>query len=696
MTIQKTAVSYGKIKMLGWGGGLVTMLTIWGVFVAQECTAAVVGESAPPVYTAPDPLDMWWTFGAHEPYTMYRRMGVRSTGGIHGNCHWLPEWFKWWDSEKCPKLMEELGLNWLLCRFYKGMGWEEEKKDFPNVKRFVENCHKHGVKAVAYVQFSTIYPETMKREIPNLEEWAARRSDGQIYYYSRYFRWEPCFNEPAFEEYLKKVIRIALTEGGFDGIFFDNAYMKPCFCSRCQKLFQKHLMTIRNPADRFGFDSLDYFGMPEYAALPWGEVREPLLQEFNVWRTKRMTALFKRFYDYAHSVKRDCVVAANICPYRAPNTAGNKSVDMTELPKCFDLVMGQANMYPHLEGDVIVNRVRDLKYAREFPATYFASCDGAAGDSQNEIEETYLLPMVEDVVFGGVPADRTIMAPYADPDGGFINRQRLARRRPQLAAFQKFVKTNRALFAAKDWMPVRLLVSGPSMLHSQLSHESLLAAEGAALRGHVPFGYSISTEANPLPHAEDAAVIVVANQTCLSDAQVAALVSYAKKGGRLVCTGESGRYDEWNRQRHTNPLKTAVAKLPNVAWRDEADSAKMKYLTHIKYAIYRPVEGAAPFLADLAKTGWKPSVEVVAAPETVFAQFKVAGTDVASVHFVNYEFLHPVKGVRLRLPAGKKPVFFAPLDDPAATDPPREVSPGVWELPPFVKYAYCTINSKGG
>lgn len=56
--MQKTAVSHGKIKMLGWGGGLVTMLTIWGVFVAQECTAAVVGESAPPAYTAPDPLDM--------------------------------------------------------------------------------------------------------------------------------------------------------------------------------------------------------------------------------------------------------------------------------------------------------------------------------------------------------------------------------------------------------------------------------------------------------------------------------------------------------------------------------------------------------------------------------------------------------------------------------------------------------------
>ncbi len=402
--MQKTAVSYGKIKMLRWGVGLVAVLSVLGGFAAQECANAAVDKSTCVAYTAPDPLGMWWTFGAHEPYTMYRRMGVRSTGGIHGNCYWLPEWFKWWDSEECPELMEELGLNWLLCRFYKGMGWEEEKKDFPNVKRFVENCHKHGVKAVAYVQFSTVYPETMKREIPDLEKWTARRSDGRIYYYSRYFRWEPCFNEPAFEEYLRKVIRIALVEGGFDGVFFDNAYMKPCFCNRCQKLFHEHLMTIKNPADRFGFDSLEHFGMPEYTALPWGEVREPLLQEFNVWRTKRMTALFKRFYDYAHAVRRDCIVAANICPYRAPNTAGNKSVDMTEFPKCFDLVMGQADMSPHLEGDVIVNRVRDLKYAREFAATYFASCDGAAGDSQNEIEETYLLPMVEDVVFGGAGA----------------------------------------------------------------------------------------------------------------------------------------------------------------------------------------------------------------------------------------------------------------------------------------------------
>jgi len=653
------------------------------------------GVRADVAYTAPDPLDMRWTFGAHEPYTMYRRMGVRSTGGIHGNCYWLPDWFKWWDSEDCPRLMESLGLNWLLCRFYKGMGWEEEKKDFPNVKRFVENCHKHGVKAVAYIQFSTIYPETMKREIPNLEDWAARRANGTIYYYSRYFRWEPCFNEPKFEEYLKKIIRIALEEGKFDGIFFDNAYMKPCFCNRCKALFHAHLQTIPNPADRFGFDSLSAFGMPEYEKLPWGEVREPLLQEFNLWRTKRMTALYKRFYSYAHSIRPDCVVAANICPYRAPNTVGNKSVDMTEFPKCFDLVMGQVNNCPHVEEDnVIVSRVRDLKYAREYAATYFASCDGAAGDNANEIEDSYLLPLIEDLVFGGVPADRTIMAPYPEKPE-YVNHTRLERRRPMLAAFNAFAKANRHLFAAKDWMPVRFLVSGHAMMHSQLSFDSLMASEEAALRGHVPFGYSVSTDENPLPHANDAAVIVVANQTCLSDGQIAALVEYAKKGGRLVCTGESGRYDEWNRQRFSNPLKDAVAELSNVTWRDEPDVAKDKRMTHIQYALYPPEKGVQPMLDDLAKVGFKPQVEVLSAPETVFAQYKQdAAGNVCSVHLVNYVFRKPVKGVRIRIPVGEAPVFTAPFDGAQFGGTPREVAPGIWELPAFSKYAYCTFRPK--
>ena len=39
-----------------------------------------------------DPVTTRWTFGAHEPYTMYRRVGNHCTGGIDGNALWVKDW----------------------------------------------------------------------------------------------------------------------------------------------------------------------------------------------------------------------------------------------------------------------------------------------------------------------------------------------------------------------------------------------------------------------------------------------------------------------------------------------------------------------------------------------------------------------------------------------------------------------------
>ena len=64
-----------------------------------------------------DSLTTRWTFGAHEPITMYRRKGVRTTGGIEGSSKWVASWLDWFDTES-PELMKELGLNWCHCRFY--------------------------------------------------------------------------------------------------------------------------------------------------------------------------------------------------------------------------------------------------------------------------------------------------------------------------------------------------------------------------------------------------------------------------------------------------------------------------------------------------------------------------------------------------------------------------------------------------
>ena len=253
-----------------------------------------------------DPLTTRWTFGAHEPYSMYRRMGKKSTGGIEGSAKWVKDWLDWWDA-KAPETMHVLGLNGLHSRFYKGMGWEVEKDDFPNVQKFVRNCHAHGVKALAYVQFCTLYPEFMRREIPAIDDWATVDWQGNKNLWGgQYFRWTPCLNCREWEEYIKRMCTIALTDGGFDGIMFDNVFDYPCYCARCEKTFREHLARI--PEDervrRFGFADVSFALLPrmERSRMSHLEAKDPIFQAWALWRCETIAS---GFTDLMCARKRD-------------------------------------------------------------------------------------------------------------------------------------------------------------------------------------------------------------------------------------------------------------------------------------------------------------------------------------------------------------------------------------------------------
>jgi hypothetical protein len=73
------------------------------VSLAGVCAPARGAE--PVASKAPiGPLDCRWTFGNHEPISMYRRTGGFSTGGIEGGALWLRQWHQWFDSEACPQV----------------------------------------------------------------------------------------------------------------------------------------------------------------------------------------------------------------------------------------------------------------------------------------------------------------------------------------------------------------------------------------------------------------------------------------------------------------------------------------------------------------------------------------------------------------------------------------------------------------
>lgn len=640
------------------------------------------------------PLDMRWTFGAHEPYAMYRRIGRRTTGGIDGNARWVKPWLDWWD-EHAPEKMEELGLNWLHSRFYKGMGWEIEKKDFPNVKRFVGNCHAHGVKALAYVQFATVYQEMMRREIPEIESWASIALDGEKNTYSAvipgcYYRWLPCFNCREWEDYLKRMCTIALTDGGFDGIMFDNVFGLPCYCQRCERLFHEHLAKIGDPSERFGMDDLSDVAQPRVDVkwLQGSEMRDPVLQEWQLWRSQTIEGVMRRLNTHIKSVKPDALVTGNPSSYRARQMHARRGQDMAALCRHFDLIVMQNGNSPRLnENGTIVNRVRELKFAQDLGQCIVALSDTDARE-RFQTPDGFLLPMVEDVVFGGIPTDRTVMSPAREK--GFVDSAKFAFRKPLHGRFNAFVKSRRETLEAPPLRGVWIFYPARSVYFSEQTHQGIAAAEEILLRNHVPYGYLIARPGEDvrMPPAGD--VVLVPGVTMLSDAEVDALVAYARRGGGLVVTGESGRYDGWNAERFDDELRRRLGGLGgNVVLTDRSDVAGEASLGWT-YSVPVPRDGGRALMADLESVGYRAPVEFRNLPPHVFAEYRMLKGGRIAVHLLNYAPERKVEGVLVDL-RGASGEFSEPLREggrPAAV-------PTDGKLPAFGMYAMLVVGKEG-
>ena len=637
------------------------------------------------------PLDRLWTFGNHEPISMYRRIGRQSTGGIEGGAHWLEDWHRWYDSQRCTATMQQLGLNMLHSRFYKGMGWQFESRDFPNVKRFVQNCHKHGITVLAYIQFSTLYYEVMQSEIPDLGKWAQVDENGRkrTYHGGQYWRWLPCINSPGFEPYLKKVIRIALEEGNFDGVMFDNCQVAACYCPRCTGLFRQHLKQKPDPEARFGIPTVDHVLPPVRSG--YGEAKDPIYQEWTLFRCERLTALFRRLYRFSKSCKPSALVAGNVGCIRRSNMAGNTSLSITDLTDCFDIFVSQSGNEPGLKDGCIINRVREMKLAEALDTPILALSDADAGISQ-EAESKYVLNLMENAVYGGIPTDRTVMR--ADRRE-MVSRRLIEFRGPVLRRFGDMLRSGRASLESPTHAPVQVLYSAESVMFSEEAYRAILSAEEILLRNHVPYGLLPTNAMSDLKVPRDCKIVLVCHQTCLSDGQLAALVRFADRGGRLIVTGESGEYDERYRQRRINPLKSLDGR-DGVIRRPEIDDVRILG-SGWTIKVASPKDAGRRLVEDIASL-WRPAIRIEA-PETVFAEIK-RGPDGFSVHFLNYAPGPVGKGVRMHVRGDAlgpvRCTFAAPMEGRMAKPiPPAAESRGdcTVDVPPFSDYAIVNLRN---
>jgi len=390
-------------------------------------------------------------------------------------------------------------------------------------------------------------------------------------------------------------------------------------------------------------------------------------------------------------VKPDAIVSGNPSPYRCRGAfssgdgmgANSKAQNMPQLAKAFDLIVMQNENFPEtLPDGSIRNRVRDLKFAQDTGMLLCALCDKVEG-LDGYRERNFILPMIEDAVFGGIPTDRTTMYPSREP--GFLRRAVQERRKSIHARFNAWTRASRVALSAPTWHPVKIFYPSRSVYLSEAVHQGIAAAEEVLLRNRMPYGYAV----DPSTETLQADILVVPSVTSLSDADVDVLGRYAEKGGRLVVTGDSGRCDEWNAERFENPLKNRIGALPNVVWRDRPDFIRGASLGWA-YVVPPPKDGGAALMADLAKAGWRPPIVFADLPPHVFAEYRLLLSGALAVHLVNYSPETSVRGARIRLSAGRTATVETPFE--ACSEKRPLDADGV--LPAFAQYALVTVTGE--
>ena len=260
----------------------------------------------------------------------------------------------------------------------------------------------------------------------------------------------------------------------------DNAMASRCRCPRCLKLFREYLKK-QYPPELLGLPDFDYVRFPSEAALfkeTNAEVKDLLMQAaFDFWAESNHAAL-KKICDHVHDNYPGFLVSGNASSPR--RTEGFRCYGMAPgiYRDCFDIVLCQNGNDPHLSGNSLINRIRELMFfaADKIPVNPLSDGDAGNGFSSPAL---LLAQMLECRVWGGITGDRLVMVPDR---GEHLNRKRRQERDPVNQHFMRISAAFRHVFEAEEASIIGCLYSEHAHKWSRSSQLSLLVWEEMLLR----------------------------------------------------------------------------------------------------------------------------------------------------------------------------------------------------------------------
>jgi hypothetical protein len=482
-------------------------------------------------------LNQGITWPTHEPLDFLLRRGDHFDGE--------PDNYQKMCDPDNLKRMAAAGIRYGRIYFYKGFGMEYERANMEQAKRTAAIMHQLGIKVDLYVG-GTMFPETLYHELPEARNWEQRDQNNQwVPYGLQTFRHYACPNEPAYRDYLKKILKYAVEEVHADQISFDNIMLQPepesCHCPRCIQAFHDFLRqrypTTEAVRRRFGLPNVDWIRAPEWDSPTQPDrisvLNDPVLQEWVRFRCESLAHYANDLYDYVKSLNTNVSVLFNIKGVYSYNRYWANAVYHPLFANRIDVMSFDTGGYDariDSHSGALISQLRSYKVARRLKA----SCEESLADDLRcavDMAFDYETPVTGNP---GVPFTTHVST-------------------PMIEFYREYL--DRYFRGTESVADVAVLHTWPSMAYSiNDTYAPTILMEQVLIQHKVPFDILFDEDMDQIGRYQE---IILPGQECMGDAQVQKLLEFVRNGGTLLLTGNTAQYNQWRERRHVNPLLPA-------------------------------------------------------------------------------------------------------------------------------------------
>ena len=128
-----------------------------------------------------------------------------------------------WYHPRTVEFLKTAHINWAWITWSVGFSEKTERIQWEQAQRYIEECHRQGIRIAAYLSIANMFFADMFENVPGSREWVEMLPDGTPRFYKRPNRYMARIDGRPWLDYVKMRVRAAL-DAGADSFWIDNTF----------------------------------------------------------------------------------------------------------------------------------------------------------------------------------------------------------------------------------------------------------------------------------------------------------------------------------------------------------------------------------------------------------------------------------------------------------------------------------------